>query len=160
MELIGVLYLTLKGYKILKRRYKTFVGEIDIVAKKGNTFIFVEVKYRPTYERALYAINEFQQRRLLRTAESFMVKKSGFCRFDCLLFSPWRIPMHLKNIIQKEWVPVLVISSFLLSGCVPVAIFGAGTAVVTSAAEERGVKGVASDTEIHTYYGLTIILNF
>jgi len=43
-EKLAMIYLFLKGYKILAWRYKTPFGEIDIIAKKNNFLIFIEVK--------------------------------------------------------------------------------------------------------------------
>ena len=45
-ENIAARFLSRKGYKIIGRNVRLFVGEIDIVAKKGPFFVFVEVKTR------------------------------------------------------------------------------------------------------------------
>jgi putative endonuclease len=42
----AVNYLKKHGYKIIKRNYRTKYGEIDIIAKDGNTLVFIEVKAR------------------------------------------------------------------------------------------------------------------
>ncbi len=44
--------LRLRGYRVLARRYKVPVGEVDIVARRGRTLVFVEVKARATVGRA------------------------------------------------------------------------------------------------------------
>jgi Uncharacterised protein family UPF0102 len=50
-ERVAVGLLRLKGYRILARRYQVREGEIDIVARRGDTVAFVEVKVRPSLER-------------------------------------------------------------------------------------------------------------
>jgi putative endonuclease len=56
-EIYAIVILTLKGYRVLAWRYKTPVGEVDIVARRGRTIAFIEVKLRPDTETALYAIS-------------------------------------------------------------------------------------------------------
>ena len=92
--------LRLKGYKILKRRYKTKVGEIDIIAQRGKMLIFVEVKTRLTLLSALESISLNQRRRIEKAAQFFLQfyqNYSGYdLRFDVMLVAPWRIK-HLKD---------------------------------------------------------------
>lgn len=106
-EYIAVLYLLVKGYRILKRRYKTPVGEIDIIARKKDTFVFVEVKARQNIEQGLYSITETSKQRIRRAAEYFgmMNNTSGTsrfnpyrqdARFDVIIFSNWHI-RHVQN---------------------------------------------------------------
>ena len=45
-EYLALKYLTNKGYKIIKRNYRCKLGEIDLIAKKDDRIIFIEVKYR------------------------------------------------------------------------------------------------------------------
>ena len=76
-----------RGYAVLARRYRTRHGEIDIVARDGDTVVFVEVKVRTTAERgtAAEAVTPAKQRRLVRMAEDYLVRcggSSGRCRFD------------------------------------------------------------------------------
>ena len=49
-EDIAVAYLKKAGYRIVERNYKCLFGEIDIVAKEGDTVVFVEVKSRKSEE--------------------------------------------------------------------------------------------------------------
>jgi putative endonuclease len=59
-----VMVLRLKGYRILAFRFRVRGGEIDIVARRGDTIAFVEVKVRPTIDEALAAIDEVKRRRI------------------------------------------------------------------------------------------------
>lgn len=100
-ETIAALYLCLKGYKILERRYKTKVGEIDIIARKKNVLAIVEVKFRPTLEEALYAIAPQARRRIERTALHYMASRPLYAdfdiRFDVLAVSGAFSVQHLDN---------------------------------------------------------------
>ena len=77
--------LRLKGYRILARRYATPVGEIDLVARKGELVLFVEVKRRTHAATALEALLPRQQRRIARAAALFpalwskRTKRRGWC---------------------------------------------------------------------------------
>jgi putative endonuclease len=62
--------LRLKGYRVLARRYHIRGGEIDIVAWRGDTVAFVEVKVRPTLDEAREAIGVVKRRRISRAARS------------------------------------------------------------------------------------------
>lgn len=52
-ECIARIYLRLHLYKILEKNFRTNTGEIDIIAKKGETIVFVEVKFRTNTEKGL-----------------------------------------------------------------------------------------------------------
>lgn len=99
-EMIAIWYLRLKGYKVLCHRYKTPFGEIDIIAQKKGVLCFIEVKYRDSFEAALYAVSNHQKERLIKTARIFCQKnmKTMPCQFDVILTSPWSWPYHLKNV--------------------------------------------------------------
>ncbi|MFT7099296.1 MAG: putative endonuclease, partial [Rickettsiales bacterium] len=76
-EFVAIIFLFFKGYKILKRRYKTKLGEIDIVACKNNAIIAIEVKARrKNVQNNGFLIDEVlsvnQQKRIKRAAMSFM----------------------------------------------------------------------------------------
>jgi putative endonuclease len=104
-ERFAALALVLKGYRILARQYRTPVGEVDIVAKRGNCLIFVEVKARATERMARESIGTRQQERIARAAEIFVQRHRNHaesdCRFDAVLVLPWRWPHHLENAWQN-----------------------------------------------------------
>jgi len=74
------------GYRILERNYRTKVGEIDIIAQEGDVLCFIEVKGRSALGFGLpeEAVNLEKQRRILRAAEWFLLRRKGetTCRFD------------------------------------------------------------------------------
>lgn len=79
--------LVRRGYAILDRRYRTRHGEIDIVARDGETIVFVEVKARADarFGTAAEAVTPLKQRRLVSMATDYMVRKrltESPCRFD------------------------------------------------------------------------------
>ncbi len=96
-EFVTCIYLRLHGFKILKRRYITgkFTGraEIDIIAKKNNLIIFVEVKKRPDIITGLDAISQKQIYRLRNAAETYIIqnKWTGNARFDVIVVTPFKI---------------------------------------------------------------------
>lgn len=74
-EYYAAAFLRLKGYRILKYRHKTKVGEVDIIAKRGKVISFVEVKYRQDTMQALSAVSEKSQNRIRRAAEQYLLCK-------------------------------------------------------------------------------------
>lgn len=101
-ETLAAWMLRLKFYRILNQRYRTPVGEIDIVARRGRLIVFIEVKHRAGGEmardRALEAVNTA---RIVRAAEWFQTHHPhyhGFdFRFDVVSVAPGRWPHHLVN---------------------------------------------------------------
>ena len=55
-EWLAAAALMLKGFRIIARRYRTKLGEIDLIARRGNLVLIVEVKVRPTLMQAMEAI--------------------------------------------------------------------------------------------------------
>ncbi|MGB9154027.1 MAG: YraN family protein [Alphaproteobacteria bacterium] len=100
------LALRLKFYRILAERYKTPVGEIDIVAARGNTVIAVEVKARPTPEEAIASISDQQRARIAHALQDFIMRNPRFSRadlrFDVMLATPRKWPQHIKNAWRAE----------------------------------------------------------
>ena len=91
--------LLAKGYRILARRLKTHVGEIDLIARRGKVLIFVEVKARGAMDSAVESLSLAQRERLRRAAELYLASRPQFSdftiRFDMVLASPKRFPKHL-----------------------------------------------------------------
>lgn len=92
-------YLIAKGYRVLARRFRTPQGEIDIVARRRNLLVFVEVKARATLEDAAYAVTPRQQQRIIDAAQGWLMthpEHANFdLRFDAMLIAPRRLPRHL-----------------------------------------------------------------
>jgi putative endonuclease len=91
-------FLRLKGYRILERRVKTPVGEIDLIAQRGKALIFVEVKSRGTMTEALESIRSRQTRRITRAAEYYLARQREIyaeIRFDVVALE---FPLKIKHI--------------------------------------------------------------
>ncbi|MGE4314446.1 MAG: YraN family protein [Pseudobdellovibrionaceae bacterium] len=101
-EKIAAILMRLKGYKILATRFKTPVGEIDLVAKRGNTLVFTEVKLRKDKDAAAYAISEQGKQRISRAAAYYLSGRPDMqhmaCRFDAILIVPPFFVRHLDNV--------------------------------------------------------------
>lgn len=94
-------YLRYQGFNILSERFKTPVGEIDLIAKKGNLLVFVEVKHRKTTEAAAEAIHARNQLRVRNAAELYLQKYPEYnqceMRFDALVMAPGAWPQHIPD---------------------------------------------------------------
>ena len=92
-------YLMAKGYRILAKRFRTPYGEIDLVARKRNMIVFIEVKARASLDEAAYAVTPRQQARIIDAAQGWLMahpEHSEFeLRFDAMLIAPRRLPRHL-----------------------------------------------------------------
>jgi putative endonuclease len=100
-EFLCAWMLRAAGWRILARRYRTPVGEIDLVAKRGRLIAVIEIKARPTLVEALEAVTPHQQRRIERAAAAFLSQhpkwsKLGL-RFDVMAATPWRLPRHVTD---------------------------------------------------------------
>jgi putative endonuclease len=100
-ESLCKLALRLKFYRILAMRYKTPMGEIDIVASRGNTLIAVEVKARATRDEAILSLSAQQRARIERALQDFVMRHPRLShynlRFDVMLAIPRRWPRHMVN---------------------------------------------------------------
>jgi len=105
-ENLAAWYLRLTGWRILKQRYKTKAGEIDLIAKRRKTVAFVEVKARKTRRAALEAVTPASQRRIARAAKIFVSQhaKAGFytLRFDIVIVRPWALPERIANAFEAK----------------------------------------------------------
>lgn len=97
----AALLLLAKGYRILARRYKTPVGEIDIIARRRGTLVFVEVKARESFDAAAEAVTPRQQARIIAAAQIWLAAHAATAetpmRFDAILVAPGKVPWHLEN---------------------------------------------------------------
>ncbi len=74
-EDIASSYLTSKGYRIIDRNFQTKLGELDIVAEKGEFIIFIEVKYRSnlSFGYPYEAVNSHKLFKLKKMVEVYML---------------------------------------------------------------------------------------
>jgi putative endonuclease len=99
-ETVAAWILRLQGYRIVARRYKAPVGEVDIIARRGKVTAFVEVKARAVLDDALQSVSVQSQARITRAAQHFLLKAGrgdDVLRFDVIALAPplsWR---HLRN---------------------------------------------------------------
>lgn len=84
-ETLAAIYLAFKGYRILTRNYRTKSGEIDIVARKKDVVIAVEVKQRLTLAAAQDSISSESEQRISNALEQFISKRKGLhhCGLRC-----------------------------------------------------------------------------
>jgi putative endonuclease len=102
-ETLACWYLRLKGWRILARRARVPGGEVDVVARRGRTLAFVEVKARATEDAAAFALDEWRLRRVVVAAERLaprFVREGDDIRIDALFIVPRRWPRHLPNVWQ------------------------------------------------------------
>ena len=97
----AAMLLVAKGYRIAARRWKTPLGEIDIVARRGRALVFVEVKARERTDDAAEAVTERSRRRIIAAAALWLAHRPADAardiRFDVMLVAPGRIPRHIAN---------------------------------------------------------------
>jgi putative endonuclease len=101
-ETLAAWWLRLKGYAILARRVRTPVGEVDLVARRGGTLVFVEVKARATASDAALALDEYRLRRVAAAAEALAPRFSrpgDDIRIDAVIIVPRRLPRHLVHVL-------------------------------------------------------------
>jgi putative endonuclease len=105
-ETRAALLLIAKGYRIAARRWKSPVGEIDIVARRRNLLVFVEVKARADFDQAAFAVTPYQRQRILSAARAWLARHpdDATCaiRFDAMLVVPWRVPRHMPGAFDED----------------------------------------------------------
>ena len=104
-EAVAAFYLRMKGYRIVGRRFRTPAGEIDLIARRGRTLIFVEVKARTTRTAGLEAITPAGRARIARAAAAWLARypQGGLSlRFDAVVLVPGRWPLHLRGAFDGE----------------------------------------------------------
>ena len=100
-ELLAVWWLRAKGYQVLETRFKRPVGEIDIIAKRGEVLAFVEVKQRKHLSAAATAVSFQAWQRIARTAEIWAAAHPRWqhlsWRYDLIALAPNRLPKHFRD---------------------------------------------------------------
>ncbi|CDM56072.1 MULTISPECIES: YraN family protein [Rhizobium] len=100
-EYLAALHLMLKGCRIVALRYRTKLGEIDIVARKRNLAIFVEVKAGREEMSAIDAVPPTAQNRIRAASDLWLARQRDYAvlskRYDIVAILPGRLPRHLPN---------------------------------------------------------------
>jgi putative endonuclease len=98
----AALALRLKGYRIVASRFKTKAGEVDIIARKRDLIIMVEVKARPTLLEAMDSITPTAMRRIENAGDIWLARQPDFAklsiRYDMVAVLPLRWPVHVERI--------------------------------------------------------------
>jgi putative endonuclease len=91
----------LKGYRIVAMRYRTKLGEIDIIARKRNVAVFVEVKARRDEASAIDAVSYTAQNRIRAASDLWLARQRDFAvlsqRYDIVAIIPGRLPRHFPD---------------------------------------------------------------
>ena len=94
-------YLVGHGYAIAARRFKSPVGEVDIVARRGRELLFVEVKARGRLDDAAWSVTPRQQRRIVAAAEAWLADHPDDAardiRFDVILVARHGRARHIAG---------------------------------------------------------------
>lgn len=100
-ETLAAWWLRLKGYSILARRFQAAGAEIDLIAERFGTVVFVEVKARASLDAALLTLTDEKLNRIGRAARAYMGRRNHLpraLRLDAILVAPGRFPRHIQAI--------------------------------------------------------------
>ncbi|QNN66217.1 YraN family protein [Sphingomonas rhizophila] len=100
-ETIAAWWLRLQGWRILAQRARVPGGEVDLVARRGRTVAFIEVKQRATGDSAALALDQHRLRRVAVAAERLaprFQRPGDDIRIDAIFVIPRRLPRHLPNV--------------------------------------------------------------
>ncbi len=100
-ETLAAVWLMLKGYRILARRVRLPVGEIDLIVQRGRVIAFVEVKQRAKLIDALQAVTPSNWQRISHAADMWAGRRSQASqldwRFDLIAITPLSRPRHFRD---------------------------------------------------------------
>jgi putative endonuclease len=104
-ELVAVVLLTAKGYRILAWRHATPYGEVDIIAARRDRIAFVEVKRRTTRDDAEAALTPAQGDRIARAADYWLSRHPHYLQrnvgLDAVLVTARGWPRHIPNALDR-----------------------------------------------------------
>jgi putative endonuclease len=102
-EFTALTWYLLQLYFPIRRRYRNIYGEIDLICKRGNSLVFIEVKGRRNEMRDY--ITYKQQQRIIGAAELFVANNPNYAnlqmRFDLVIIRPYRLPETIRNAWYK-----------------------------------------------------------
>ena len=105
-EGLALVYLLLKGYRPLARRYAASGGEVDLIVARGGAVVFVEVKARGEMGAALESIGSRKRRRFSRAVRAWVARHPASLgrtlRADAVFVAPGRWPRHVVGAFEIE----------------------------------------------------------
>jgi putative endonuclease len=102
-ETLAAWWLRLHGWRIVARRQRVTAGEVDLIARRGGTLAFIEVKWRARAADLDTAIDAWRLRRVAAAASMIaprLARANENLRIDVMLLAPWHRPRHLTNVWQ------------------------------------------------------------
>ena len=105
-EQTALLFLQSQQNQYVNKNYHSRFGEIDLIVKRDNELVFVEVKARSagSYAEACEVISYSQQRKIIKTAQFFLQRYPNYynfdCRFDVICFD---FPQKLAKTVQPDF---------------------------------------------------------
>ncbi|HET9480481.1 MAG TPA: YraN family protein [Candidatus Polarisedimenticolia bacterium] len=113
-EALAERHLTSRGFRVVARRYRTRLGEIDLVVRRGTLLVFVEVRARrgARYGTAAESVHPLKQARLVRAAAGFLAANpqpegDPLCRFDVVAITWPEGADPILDHIEDAFRPVL-----------------------------------------------------
>jgi putative endonuclease len=110
-EQFAAIALQLKGYVVVARRAKNARGEVDLIARRGNILAFIEVKMRQKTSDPATILAPAQMQRIINGATGWAAGRSWTqdCqwRYDFVLVTPWRWPLHVRDAWRPQADPTL-----------------------------------------------------
>jgi putative endonuclease len=101
-ETAAARHLMALGFEIVEQRYKTKSGEVDIIARKDDVVLFVEVKARKTLSDALDSVSHTSQRRIEAAGREWIAAQDDAhmlsWRNDVIAIVPDHPPQHFENV--------------------------------------------------------------
>ena len=99
-------WLRAKGFRPVARGMRTPVGEIDLIVRRGNLLVFVEVKSRRALPLAYDALRPAQRARIIRAGSWFLTGRPELAscdlRYDVVLVGGWSLPKHLADAWRED----------------------------------------------------------
>lgn len=105
-EFWAKIFLVAKGFRTLDQRYKTRYGELDLIVKRGQMLVFVEVKARQNKQSLDVAFESVRQNRIINAAQYWISEnpehQNRTIRFDVIGLAPFRWPVHIVDAFQTN----------------------------------------------------------
>ncbi|MEO0543045.1 MAG: YraN family protein [Pseudomonadota bacterium] len=103
-ELFAEIALLLRGFRVVARRFKTKAGEVDLIARRGDLILMVEVKARRSLTEAMDAVTPTALRRIEAAGDIWLSRQPDYgqlsVRFDLVAVLPRRWPVHVPSIFH------------------------------------------------------------